>query len=181
LKRTNRMTTQHAKLPIVGWPAILCLGLLWLGSSLGCGSPGGSSSDQTPAADEQDAPGNSSTDGEPHETAAKFPGHVEIPHPDIFDEEVRQQLQRKRSALAALCELPGVNDAQLSQSYGEMGMLYHAYGLHDAAETGNYDQAMQWQKKAIAVATSANRADAMPRLKKNLALYESGKPCRTPW
>ena len=60
--------------------------------------------------------------------------------------------------------------------------IEHAETLAMAhAETGNYDQAMQWQKKAIAVATSANRADAMPCLKKNLALYESGKPCRTPW
>ena len=30
-------------------------------------------------------------------------------------------------------------------------------------------------------ATRQNRRDAIPRLKGNLALYENGKPCRTPW
>ena len=49
------------------------------------------------------------------------------------------------------------------------------------AETGNYDEAKKWQKKAIDVAMIEKRADAMPRLKRNLALYKQGKPCRTPW
>jgi tetratricopeptide (TPR) repeat protein len=49
------------------------------------------------------------------------------------------------------------------------------------AETGNYDEARKWQKKTIELATSKNQHKAIPRLKKNLALYESGKPCRTPW
>ena len=49
------------------------------------------------------------------------------------------------------------------------------------AETGNYDEAKKWQNKAIEMATLHNRGDAVPRLKKNLALYETGKPCRTPW
>ena len=39
----------------------------------------------------------------------------------------------------------------------------------------------KWQNRAIDVATRGNRGDAIPRLKKNLALYKSGKPCRTPW
>ena len=49
------------------------------------------------------------------------------------------------------------------------------------AETGDYDMAKQWQNKAIELATSAKRDDLTARLKNNLALYESGKPCRTPW
>jgi len=101
------MTSRNTKLPVARLAAILLLGLPWLGSSIGC-----------------------------RKTESPPSGRVEIPHPDItkFDEAVQQQLQSKQSALAALCERPGVSEARLSQSYGEMGMLYHAYELYDAAE-----------------------------------------------
>jgi tetratricopeptide (TPR) repeat protein len=49
------------------------------------------------------------------------------------------------------------------------------------AETGNYAEARRWQQKAIEVATRQGRGSALPRLRGNLALYKSGKPCRTPW
>ena len=129
------MTARHAKPPVARLAPILLLGSLWLGSSLGCGSPTGSSSDQAPA-DEKSATGSSATDGASDDTEPKLLGRVEIPLPEItkLDEAVQQQLRNKQSALAALCECPGVSDARLSQAYGEMGMLYHSYRLYDAAE-----------------------------------------------
>ena len=123
MKRINLMTTRYARPPTARLAAILLLGSLWLVS--GCGSPGDSSSDQTPA-----------TDGAADGTESKLPGRVEIPLPDIseFDEAVQRQLRSKQSALTALRERAGVTGATLSQSYGEMGMLYHVYKLYDAAE-----------------------------------------------
>jgi hypothetical protein len=60
--------------------------------------------------------------------------------------------------------------------------IEHAETLAMAfAETGKYGEARKWQKQAIDAAMSENRGDVMPRLKKNLALYEMGKPCREPW
>jgi len=132
----DRMTAQNATPRIARWAAILLFGSLWLGSSLGCGAPANPSSDQAPADDENGDPGSSATDGASDDTQAKLRGHVEVPHPDItnLDEAVQQQLGSQQSALAALRELPGVSEARLSRSYGEMGMLYHTYALYDAAE-----------------------------------------------
>ncbi len=48
------------------------------------------------------------------------------------------------------------------------------------AELGRFDEAAAWQREAIAGATQAER-DALARLSENLRLYESRKPCRTPW
>ena len=48
------------------------------------------------------------------------------------------------------------------------------------AEVGRIDEAAVWQREAIAAA-KGSQPDAVPRLEQNLTLYESGKPCRTPW
>ena len=106
MKQSDQMTTRHAR--VARLTAILLLGSLCLGSSIGC-----------------------------EKTESKPPDLVEIPHPDItnkFDDAVKRQLQSKQSELAAVCERPEADQAELSRSYGEMGMLYHAYDLHDAAE-----------------------------------------------
>jgi len=103
----DQMTARHATQAAARLAAILLLGWPWLGSSIACGK-----------------------------SESEVPDSVDIPHPDIikFDKAVRQQLQSKQSALAALRERAGVSEARLSRSYGEMGMLYHAYKLYDAAE-----------------------------------------------
>ena len=113
MKRTDPMTTREAK--VARLTAALLLGSVWLGPGIGC---------------------RKTESQRPDGAESKPAGRTEIPHPDIskFDDAVRQQLQGKRSALAALCERPGVSDERLSQSYGEMGMLYHAYNLYAAAE-----------------------------------------------
>ena len=49
------------------------------------------------------------------------------------------------------------------------------------AELGRYSEAMEWQRRAMAGAAVAGRADVAQRMAANLALYRSSTPCRTPW
>jgi tetratricopeptide (TPR) repeat protein len=49
------------------------------------------------------------------------------------------------------------------------------------AELGQYDEAVDWQREAIAAANHAGRPDLTTRLQENLGLYENRQPCRTPW
>lgn len=46
------------------------------------------------------------------------------------------------------------------------------------AERGNFARAIEWQRTAIEL---AGRPESIPHLKEILALYQSGRPCRTPW
>ena len=49
------------------------------------------------------------------------------------------------------------------------------------AELGDFDEAIGWQRTAIAAAEQAGRTDLVADFSENLALYEKGRPCRTPW
>jgi tetratricopeptide (TPR) repeat protein len=49
------------------------------------------------------------------------------------------------------------------------------------AEVGQFSEAMRWQQDAIAAAEQANGHEIALRIADNLRLYESRKPCRTPW
>jgi tetratricopeptide (TPR) repeat protein len=49
------------------------------------------------------------------------------------------------------------------------------------AELGQYDEAMTWQREAMAAAERGGRADLVPLMAENLRLYERHMPCRTPW
>lgn len=49
------------------------------------------------------------------------------------------------------------------------------------AELGRFEDAVTWQRDAVAFATKNGPADIVPHLTENLRLYESGRPCRTPW
>ena len=49
------------------------------------------------------------------------------------------------------------------------------------AETGQYADAADIQRDLIAAARGAGRSDLAARLEENLRLYESRRPCRTPW
>jgi tetratricopeptide (TPR) repeat protein len=48
------------------------------------------------------------------------------------------------------------------------------------AELGRFDEAVRWQREAIDLARQAGRTD-LARLTETLQLYESRRPCRTPW
>jgi hypothetical protein len=49
------------------------------------------------------------------------------------------------------------------------------------AEVGKYEEAVAWQRGAMAAAKAAGRDDVVRRLAENLTLYERRRPCRTPW
>jgi tetratricopeptide (TPR) repeat protein len=49
------------------------------------------------------------------------------------------------------------------------------------AESGEYEQAVKWQRDAMAVADQAGRRDLIQPMAVNLRLYEARRPCRTPW
>jgi tetratricopeptide (TPR) repeat protein len=49
------------------------------------------------------------------------------------------------------------------------------------AEAGRFEEAVQWQRQAIAAAAQSNRRDLNARLAENLSRYEQRLPCRVPW
>ena len=49
------------------------------------------------------------------------------------------------------------------------------------AESGRFDDAAKWQQDAIRAASASKREDLVRKLTVNLGLYQSGRPCRTPW
>ena len=49
------------------------------------------------------------------------------------------------------------------------------------AELGQYEEAVSWQRDAMAAATKAGRTDLTARMTDSLTLYENNRPCRTPW
>jgi tetratricopeptide (TPR) repeat protein len=49
------------------------------------------------------------------------------------------------------------------------------------AEVGQYAEAVKWQHAAIDEARKSGFPDLVPRMEERLALYERGRPCRTPW
>ena len=49
------------------------------------------------------------------------------------------------------------------------------------AELGQFTEAVTWQKAAIAAAEKSGERGIAQRIADNLRLYESRKPCRTPW
>ena len=49
------------------------------------------------------------------------------------------------------------------------------------AEAGQYDEAANWQREAMAAAERSGRHDLALRMADNLRLYERHQPCRIPW
>ena len=49
------------------------------------------------------------------------------------------------------------------------------------AEVGQFAGAVEWQRLAIDVARDAGRSDLAQLMSANLAAYQRGEPCRTPW
>jgi hypothetical protein len=50
------------------------------------------------------------------------------------------------------------------------------------AEASQYQQAVAWQRQAIAAADQAGREPAVrQQMTENLKLFERGEPCRIPW
>ena len=49
------------------------------------------------------------------------------------------------------------------------------------AELGKFKDAIAWQRTAIELARASGRAEGTAHLSETLSLYETGRPCRTPW
>jgi tetratricopeptide (TPR) repeat protein len=49
------------------------------------------------------------------------------------------------------------------------------------AELGRFDEAVSWQREAIATAKQSGNAQSARAMAENLNLYEHRRPCRTPW
>jgi len=49
------------------------------------------------------------------------------------------------------------------------------------AELGRFRDAIEWQRTAMDLARASGRTEGMAHLSETLALYEAGRPCRTPW
>jgi hypothetical protein len=49
------------------------------------------------------------------------------------------------------------------------------------AESGQYEQAVTWQRDAIVGAEQGGRHDLAVAMTENLRLFERQKPCRVPW
>jgi len=49
------------------------------------------------------------------------------------------------------------------------------------AEVGRFEEAVRWQRDAMAAAAQSNRRDLSGRLAENLSRYERRLPCRVPW
>ncbi|HEX7332433.1 MAG TPA: tetratricopeptide repeat protein [Pyrinomonadaceae bacterium] len=56
---------------------------------------------------------------------------VAVHHPDLsqLESDVRNQITSQQNALAAAIKDPTTSDAKLSEAFGAMGELYHAYSL----------------------------------------------------
>jgi hypothetical protein len=78
-----------------------------------------------------------------------------------------------RDGRRALAVMQTLSDEQRHIDFGEtMAMVF--------AEVGQYQEAVTWQREAMAAAKRAGRDDLARRMAENLKLYEGRKPFRTP-
>jgi Flp pilus assembly protein TadD len=83
------------------------------------------------------------------------------------DDRVRDGRQAM-VVMQSLLKKPGSTDLRET-----MAMTY--------AELGRYEEAVVWQREAMAAAEQGGRADLLPGMAENLTLYQRHMPCRTPW
>jgi len=59
-----------------------------------------------------------------------------IPYPELspFESAVQQQIREAQAKLDSVKQTPAATDGQLSDTYGELGKVYHAYDLLEAAK-----------------------------------------------
>ena len=102
-----------------------------------------------------------------------LPGNLQIKH----------ILARLLAACPEESILNGNRSLALAQQVFEAeATLEHTETLAMAyAQTGQFQEAIGWQVKALEAAEAAQRPELVTRIEKNLALYQQEKPCRTPW
>jgi tetratricopeptide (TPR) repeat protein len=102
-----------------------------------------------------------------------YPDRAEFPHAlaRLFAAAPADRVRDGRRALALAQQLlkrPQSNDLRET-----MAMAF--------AESGQYEQAVAWQREAIAAAEQSGRHDLAVAMTENLRLFERQKPCRIPW
>jgi tetratricopeptide (TPR) repeat protein len=81
---------------------------------------------------------------------------------------------RVRDGSRAMAVMQTLSEAERRMDLGEtMAMTF--------AELGQYEQAVTWQREAVAAAGRAGREDLANGMTANLRLYEQRMACRTPW
>lgn len=84
------------------------------------------------------APGFTTSTAAAKDAAASqsTPSLEPLPNPDLsgMEDVVLEQLRDARAALIALSQKPDTSARQLGQAYGQLGMLYQAYDLHQPSE-----------------------------------------------
>ena len=88
-----------------------------------------------PLPGQQQKPVPAGPQGKPSSVAAgPTPNLLPIPQPTpSTDPAVKQQVEDAWSEFQAISEKKGVSQEELANAYGQMGMVYHAYGFVDAA------------------------------------------------
>ena len=104
----------------------------------------------------------------------RYPGEPSFPH--------------ARARLLAAAPDDGVRDGALALALVE-GLVAEGYRTAGVAETmamalaelGRFEEAVEWQGRAMQVAADAARRDVARGMSANLARYQRNEPCRTPW
>lgn len=114
--------------------------------------------------------------------AATGPGElVQLPEVDLsaMEPQVASQLAAARTSLEQLLATPGADQANLSRTFGNLGKLYHAYGLLPAAQAC-YNNAgailpkeLVWPYLYAVVANERGRIDEAVRAFKYVLVYRS--------
>jgi tetratricopeptide (TPR) repeat protein len=84
---------------------------------------------------EAPAPGETAAGGE-DPSGREETGILDVPRPDLslLEEVARNAIEEERERLDAVLADPAASDESRGAAYADAGMLYHAYGIHDAAE-----------------------------------------------
>jgi tetratricopeptide (TPR) repeat protein len=116
-----------------------------------------------------------------HAQAAKVLESASGDHPQ--DAALAAALARLLAASQAPQVRDGPRALALAQTlFDHANTLEHAETLAMAqAEAGDTAGAAALQNNALLATAAAGRFGDLPRLQANLALYQAGKPCRTPW
>ena len=99
------------------------------------------------------------------------------------DRGIRQALVRLLAASADEGVRDGMRAVELGQPLlGSNARPDHVVAMAMvAAETGDFETAKRFQRRALEWFRRSGRSGALPKLEADLALYEAGKPCRRAW
>jgi Tfp pilus assembly protein PilF len=98
------------------------------------------------------------------------------------------ELVQARARLLAAAPDAGVRDGQRALALMNANLPHEprTLGLAEtmamaAAETGQYGEALTWQRQAVAAGVRGGLSSIVERLQRVLAGYERNQPCRSPW